>query len=151
MWHARACLCTCASDIYALRLSFYTVYRYNDWDVRSGWNVRMRARIVCVRDWLVVVCDGCMMVVWWLEDCARPKAVVTPEGGTPEGGGLSGGFFSLCQRHEHGDGLVVPLLLVSVRDVGALVETRVVGLPRIAWVSGAAGSGAPHWSTGATW
>lgn len=48
------------------------------------------------------------------------------------------------------DGLVGPLLLVAVHAAGALVDARVVCLPRGAWVSGAAGGVATHQSTGVT-
>ena len=38
-----------------IHIEAIVVYRYNDWNVCSGWNVRMRACIVCVRDWLYVM------------------------------------------------------------------------------------------------
>ena len=56
----------------------------------------------------------------------------------------------LWLRQRLVDGLVGPLLLVAVHVAVALVGARVVCLPRIAPVSGEAGGGAPHRSTGAT-
>ena len=54
----------------------------------------------------------------------------------------------LWLRQRLVDGLVGPLLLVAVHAAGALVDARVVCLPRGAWVSGAAGGVATHQSTG---
>ena len=115
----------------------------------NGWNVCTMVGRMCFR--CVVCIRGCMMVgrLFPRPKAARPEAVQGRD--ISAQAGSAPGTEPGTERQRLADGLVGPLLLVSVRDVGALVETRVVGLPRVAWVSGAAGSGAPHRSTGATW
>ena len=109
----------------------------------------MVGRSVFVVSCAYVVGRGCMTVG---RLCSRPKAA-RPEAvqGRDISAQAAPGTEPGTERQRLADGLVGPLLLVAVHVAVALVGARVVCLPRIAWVGGEAGGGAPHRSTGATW